>query len=82
MMLARELRFEEAEEAFSEAAIRDPALDLSRVPTFWTLPNRGLIAAVRAYERAERSRDAAALYATIRYTFRPRPLPSRAKPVH
>ena len=77
LMLARRGRYDAAETAFAEAAGRDPALDLASAAAFWELPRGGQDAAVRAYERAGRVRDAAVLGATIRHRFAPRALPRR-----
>ena len=80
LLLARQRRFGPAEAAFAEAAGLDPALDLASVPTFWELQRGGQEAAVRAYEAVGRIRDAAVLGARLRYTFRPRPVPTRPTP--
>ena len=67
---AREQRFEAATSAFAEAAMLDPRLDLATIPRFWTLPRGGQQAAIDAYERAGRERDAAMLIARVRKTYR------------
>ena len=77
LMLARKRCYGTAREAFAEAATLDPTLDLASVPTFWELHRAGQETAVRGYEQAGRIRDAAVLAGTLRYTFRPRALPTR-----
>ena len=77
LMLARKRCYGTAQAAFAEAAALDPELDLARVPTFWELHRAGQETVVRAYEEAGRSRDAAVLAATLRHTYRPRPVPRR-----
>jgi hypothetical protein len=67
---AREERFDDATSAFTEAATLDPRLDLAMIPHFWTLPRGGQQAAIDAYERAGRARDAARLIARVRRTYR------------
>ena len=69
---AREGRYEDARELFAEAAQLDPALDLTIVPTFWSLPRAAHDAAIAAYTQAGRERDAFRLMAVIRRRFRPR----------
>lgn len=79
LILARGGKLVEAVEAFTTAA-RDPKIDLSTLPGFWDLPRNGMLAAVRAYERTDRLRDAAALEARIRHMLKPRalrPIPAR-----
>ena len=71
IILARGGKLVEAVEAFT-VATRDPEVDLATLPGFWDLPRNGMLTAVRAYERTERLRDAAALEARIRYVLRPR----------
>lgn len=73
MLLARSGKLAEAEEAFTTAA-RDLEIDLGALPGFWDLPRSAMMTAVRAYEHADRLRDAAALEARIRHLLRPRPL--------
>jgi len=77
MALSRERRFEAAGAAFTEAARLDPVLDLTRTPAFWTLERAAHEAAIDAYARAGRDRDAAVLRARVQSTFRPKPLRSR-----
>jgi hypothetical protein len=70
-------RFEEARAAFT-FAVSEPACDITATPEFWALSRRGMQEAVAAYEGTGRFRDAAALAARIRTTYRPRmlaPLP-------
>ena len=67
---AREQRFDDATGFFTEAATLDPRLDLATIPRFWTLPRGGQQAAIDAYERAGRERDAAILIARVRKQFR------------
>jgi hypothetical protein len=71
--LARGGKLVEAVEAFATAA-SDETIDLGALPGFWDLPRNGMLAAVQAYERTERLRDASALEARIRHMFRPRAL--------
>ncbi len=73
VILARGRKLIEATEAFTVAA-QDEAIDLGALPGFWDLPRNGMLAAVQAYERADRLRDAAALEARIRHLYRPRAL--------
>jgi len=77
MALSRERRFEAAGAAFTEAARLDPVLDLTRTPAFWTLERAAHEAAIDAYARAGRDRDATVLRARVQSTFRPKPLRSR-----
>jgi hypothetical protein len=69
----------EATEAFAIAA-QDEAIDFGALPGFWDLPRNGMLAAVKAYERVDRLRDAAALEARIRHLYRPRALKSIPAP--
>lgn len=73
VLLARGRKLIEAVDEFTVAA-RDEAIDLAALPGFWDLPRNGMLAAVQAYERVERLRDAAALEARIRHLYRPRAL--------
>jgi hypothetical protein len=73
ILLARGRKLVEAVDAFTAAA-RDETLDLGALPGFWDLPRNGMLAAVQAYERVDRLRDAAALEARIRHLYRPRAL--------
>jgi hypothetical protein len=77
MALSRERRFDAARVAFAEAAGLDPALDLTRTPTFWKLERAAHEAAINAYLQAGRDRDAAVLRARVHSTFRPKPLRPR-----
>jgi hypothetical protein len=82
VILARGGKLEAAAEAFTTAA-SDPTIDLSILPGFWDLPRNGMMTAVRAYERVDRLRDAAALEARVRHLLRPRalkPVPSAHRP--
>jgi hypothetical protein len=72
LMRVRDGQFDLARNHFAEAAALDPALDLSTVPGFWTLPHRGQQAAVAAYDLADRTGDAELLAANLRYRFRPK----------
>jgi hypothetical protein len=72
LVRAREQQFEAATALFAEAATLDPRLDLSTIPQFWSLPRGGHQAAIDAYDRAGRERDAAMLIARVRRAFRPR----------
>jgi hypothetical protein len=67
---AREQQFDAATGFFAEAATLDPRLDLASIPNFWSLPRGGHQAAIDAYERAGRERDAAMLIARVRKTYR------------
>ncbi len=73
VLLARGRKLAEAIEAFSTAA-QDASIDLAALPGFWDLPRNGMLAAVQAYERVDRLRDASALEARIRHLYRPRAL--------
>jgi hypothetical protein len=73
VILARGRKLIEAVDAFTTAA-RDETIDLGALPGFWDLPRNGMLAAVQAYERSDRLRDAAALEARIRHLYRPRAL--------
>jgi hypothetical protein len=77
LALSRERRFDAARAAFAEAARLDPALDLTRTPTFWKLERAAHEAAIDAYLQAGRERDAAVLRARVQSTFRPKPLRPR-----
>jgi len=50
----------------------DPALDLTAIPHFWSLPRGAHDAAVAALERLDRHREAARLAAIVERRFRPR----------
>lgn len=56
---------------FAKAAACED-LDLCEIPGFWALPRAAMLAAVSAYEDADRMRDASALNARIRTIYRPR----------
>ncbi len=71
---ARDGEYERAQTTFASAARLDPTLDLALLPSFWALPRRAHDVAVAALHDANRSRDAAALTATIRSRFRPKAL--------
>ncbi|MEA2584682.1 MAG: hypothetical protein QOF33_2767 [Thermomicrobiales bacterium] len=82
---SRAHRFDSARASFIEATEMDPALDLAKLPDFWRLPLGAQQAAIEAYEHVGRRRDAAALTAAVRSTFRPklfrpRPVPHAALP--
>ncbi len=82
LFLARSGRFDDARTAFAIAA-GESTLDLTAIPGFWDLSRGGMLAAVRAYEDAERFRDASALGARIRLKYRPRSIsamPDTAEP--
>jgi hypothetical protein len=79
VILARGRKLTEATEAFAIAA-QDEAIDFGALPGFWDLPRNGMLAAVKAYERVDRLRDAAALEARIRHLYRPRALKSIPAP--
>lgn len=84
ILLARGGRFSESRSAFHAAISADPTTDLAATPGFWELSRRGMFSAIEAYEDHERYREAAALEASIRRTFRPRivtnELPTVARP--
>ena len=71
LFLARSGRVDEARAAFAVAAT-ESSVDLSAIPGFWDLSRSGMMAAVSAYDDVERYRDASALGAQIRVTYRPR----------
>lgn len=71
IQLAQHERLTEAREAFAIAA-RDETIDLTTIPGFWTLSRAGMLEAASAYADVDRFRDAAALAAHIRTTYRPR----------
>lgn len=71
LFLARSGQTDEARVAFATAA-SELSVDLAAIPGFWTLSRAGMLAAVAAYNDVERYRDAAALGARIRLTYRPR----------
>jgi hypothetical protein len=74
---SRAHRFDAARASFVEATLLDPTLDLAKMPDFWRLPSGAHQAAIEAYEQVGRRRDAAALTATVRTTFRPKPFRTR-----
>ncbi|MCA9880182.1 MAG: hypothetical protein KC442_20450, partial [Thermomicrobiales bacterium] len=78
LAFSRARRFDAAQAAFQAAATLDPALDLTRVPTFWSLERSAHEAAVAAYVAADRPGDAAVLRAKVQSVYRPKPL--RARP--
>lgn len=69
--LARSERLDEARVALAKAA-SDETIDLTAIPGFWDLSRRAMLIACAAYDDVERFRDAAALAAHIRTTYRPR----------
>lgn len=71
MFLARSERLAEARSAFTQAA-EDETLDLSELPGFWRLSRSAMLVVADAYEDVGRFRDASALSAQVRTTFRPR----------
>jgi hypothetical protein len=81
LALSRGRRFDAARDAFTDAALLDPTLDLTRTPTFWKLERAAHEAAIDAYDAAGRDRDAAVLRARVRSTFRPRALRPRQEAV-
>ena len=72
LLLARRRRFPGAEAAFAEALRLDPTFDPTTMPTFWELERGGHEAVVGAFLAAGRPRDAEALAARLRRTYRPR----------
>jgi hypothetical protein len=77
LALSRGRRFDAAGAAFTEAARLDPLLDLTRTPAFWKLERAAHEAAIAAYVKAGRERDAAVLRARVQSTFRPKPIRPR-----
>lgn len=77
---AREGALEVAIEHFTNAALCHD-VDLTAVPHFWTLTRGQMQAAVEAYERAGRYRDAAALDAHIQTIFRPSLVGTSSAPI-
>lgn len=71
--LARSERLDEARVAFAIAA-RDETIDLTAIPGFWELSRGAMLVAAFAYADVDRFRDAAALEAHVRTTYRPRAL--------
>jgi hypothetical protein len=80
LAFSRARRFDAAQAAFTDAATLDPALDLTRVPTFWSLERSAHEAAIAAYVAAGRSGDAAVLRAKVQSVYRPKPLRTRNVP--
>lgn len=78
LALSRARKFEAARLAFADAARLDPELDITRVPTFWSLERGAHEAAVTAYNDAGRTGDAAVLRARVQSTYRPKPLRHKA----
>lgn len=74
LALSRARKFDAARQAFSDAARLDPDLDITRVPTFWSLERGAHEAAISAYNDAGRTGDAAVLRARVQSTYRPKPL--------
>lgn len=75
ILLARSERLDDARVAFASAA-RDETIDLTAVPGFWDLSRAAMLVAATAYADVERFRDAAALAAQVRTTYRPRAMSS------
>lgn len=71
VFLARCGRLEQARVAFAAAA-RDDTVNLTDTPGFWSLSRRAMLVASAAYADVERFRDASALAAHVRTTYRPR----------
>jgi hypothetical protein len=80
LALCRARRFDAAQTAFRDAATLDPALDLTRVPTFWSLERAAHEAAIAAYTETGRTGDAAVLRAKVHSVYRPKPLRTRNVP--
>jgi hypothetical protein len=80
LAFGRARRFDAAQAAFQDAATLDPALDLTRVPTFWSLERAAHEAAIAAYVAAGRTGDAAVLRAKVQSVYRPKPLRTRTAP--
>lgn len=77
LAFSRARRFDAAQAAFQDAATLDPALDLTRVPAFWSLERGAHEAAITAYTGAGRVGDAAVLRAKVQSVYRPKPLRTR-----
>lgn len=71
LYLARGNRYEEARACFVRAA-REETIDLTEVPGFWSLSRSAMQTVIEAYEAVDRLRDASALSAKLRTTYRPR----------
>lgn len=69
--LAQSERLNEARVAFAFAA-RDETIDLTAIPGFWSLSRAAMLVASSAYADVDRFRDASALAAHVRTTYRPR----------
>lgn len=80
LAFGRARRFDAAEAAFLDAATLDPSLDLTRVPTFWSLERAAHEAAIAAYVASGRTGDAAVLRAKVQSVYRPKPLRTRGVP--
>jgi hypothetical protein len=65
IQLAHRHRFAEARSAFHTAFATEPRLDPGDMADFWTMPRRGLFAAIEAYEDLGRYHDAAVLEVRI-----------------
>jgi hypothetical protein len=78
LAFSRARHFDAARAAFTEAARLDPALDLTRTPSFWALERAAHEAAIDAYLETGRDGDAAVLRARVRSTYRPKALRTRA----
>ena len=77
LAFSRARHFDAARAAFTEAARLDPALDLTRTPSFWSLERAAHEAAIDAYLKTGRDGDAAVLRSRVRSTYRPKPLRTR-----
>lgn len=77
LAFSRARRFDAAQAAFQDAATLDPALDLTRIPAFWSLERGAHEAAITAYTDAGRVGDAAVLRAKVQSVYRPKPLRTR-----
>lgn len=80
LAFSRTRRFDAAQAAFLDAASLDPLLDLTRVPSFWSLERAAHEAAIAAYVAAGRDGDAAVLRAKVQSVYRPKPLRTRTAP--
>ena len=80
LAFSRARRFDAAQTAFRDAATLDPSLDLTRVPTFWSLERSAHEAAIAAYVAVGRTGDAAVLRAKVQSVYRPKPLRPRNVP--
>lgn len=77
LAFSRARRFDAAQAAFEDASRLDPKLDLTKVPSFWSLERAAHEAAISAYVATGRAGDAAVLRAKVQSVYRPKPLRTR-----